>query len=204
MKISDLRVYGIDESIKASGFPMQTSIDFNGQLLQGDFNRAYKLGQAKSGSGHDCFLKGIVVQFNLKAPEFFWRQLDRYHFIDYISSQSKMHRLLKMDLDFMCNEYVDERLKDILREKIDAYNNFEVRQETCYCEYDKAYKSKLFLEVISNCPCGLELTARMVTNYLQIKSIINQRSNHKLEEHWGYFINYMRTNLPHYEELISM
>ncbi|MGL5712203.1 MAG: hypothetical protein ACRCX2_04235 [Paraclostridium sp.] len=203
MKITDLKVYGLHESILASGFPMQTQTQFDYEIDDTDLKRARNLGQAKTGSGHDCFLKGVVVQFNLTAPEFFWRQLDRYHFIDYISSQSKMHRLLKMDLDHVCNEYVDKRVIDILKEKIDNYNNFEIRDEPCYKEYDRLYKEKLFYEIISNCPCGLELTARMTTNYLQLKTIIAQRDNHKMQEHWGYFNNYMRCNLPRYEELIN-
>ena len=32
---------------------------------------ALKLSNAISGSGHDNFLKGIIVQFDLKYPEYF-------------------------------------------------------------------------------------------------------------------------------------
>ena len=37
-----------------------------------------------------------------------------------------------------------------------------------------------------SCPMGLELTARITTNYLQLKTIWNQRHEHKLAE-WRDF-----------------
>ena len=56
-------------------------------LIDKDYKRARHLGNAIPGSGHDCFLKGITVQFDLQVPEYIWRQLDRYHFIDYMRKQ---------------------------------------------------------------------------------------------------------------------
>ena len=40
--------------------------------------RALNLGGAKSGSGHDNALKGILVSFNMKADQSFWLQWERY------------------------------------------------------------------------------------------------------------------------------
>jgi hypothetical protein len=50
------------------------------------------------------------------------------------------------------------------------------------------------------CPMGLELTARITTNYLALKTIYNQRHNHKLEE-WRDFCKEIET-LPYAAELI--
>jgi hypothetical protein len=190
VKISNVNTYGLNESIVASGYPMTTEV---GEMLvrPSEFdkstNRAKILGQAKSGSGHDCFLKGIIVQFDLKAPEYFWRQFDRYHFHDYISSQSKMHCIVKMNISEMCNKYVDQRVIDVLNEKIVIYNENPTQENFQY--------------VISNCPMGFELTARITSNYLQEKSIRNQRKGHKLEE-WKYYIDWQDT-LPYFTELIG-
>ena len=87
VKVDNARVYGLDESIIASGYPMQVNTEDmeNVDLTEKDYKRIKHLGNAVAGSGHDCFLKGIVVQFDLQVPEYIWRQLDRYHFIDYIS-----------------------------------------------------------------------------------------------------------------------
>ena len=198
LKVDNARVYGLDESIIASGYPMQTyTVDLDELeildeevITKKDLKRSKHLGNAVAGSGHDCFLKGIIVQFDLQVPEYIWRQLDRYHFIDYISSQSKMHRITRIDLDSVCNRYVYDEVKEILKSIINKYE----------AETDTDKKKELFNEIIANTPSGLMLTARMTTNYLQLKSIINQRSNHKMQE-WRYLCDWFKT-LPMFEELV--
>ena len=110
IKVDNVRIYGLNESVIASGYPMQIETHDMNKVVIGDkdLKRVKHLGNATPGSGHDCFLKGITVQFDLQVPEYIWRQLDRYHFIDYVSSQSKMHRMLKIDIDKACNKYVTE------------------------------------------------------------------------------------------------
>ena len=189
IKVDNVRIYGIEESIIASGYPMQTET-FNMNeinLKDKDLKRAMHLGNAVAGSGHDCFTKGITVQFDLQVPEYIWRQLDRYHFIDYVSSQSKMHRILKIDLDKACNKYVLDSTKETLKNLIDTYNR----------ETNDLGKKELFNHIIANTPSGLMLTARMTTNYLQLKSIVNQRSNHKMQE-WRLLCDYFKT-LPMFD-----
>ena len=192
IKVDNARVYGLEESIVASGYPMQVNTEDmeNVDLTEKDYKRIKHLGNAVPGSGHDCFLKGIIVQFDLQVPEYIWRQLDRYHFIDYISSQSKMHRITKINLDSVCNRYVYDEVKEILKSIIDKYE----------AETDTDKKKELFNEIIANTPSGLMLTARMTTNYLQLKSIINQRSNHKMQE-WKHLCDWFKT-LPMLEELV--
>lgn len=202
IKVDNVRIYGIEESIIASGYPMQTET-FNMNeinLKDKDLKRAMHLGNAVAGSGHDCFAKGITVQFDLQVPEYIWRQLDRYHFIDYVSSQSKMHRILKMDLNKACNKYVTETSINLLNYLIEEYNkinndtDFEVKLRN-----DEVVTSKedVFNMIIANTPSGLMLTARMTTNYLQLKSIVNQRSNHKMQE-WRLLCDYFKT-LPMFD-----
>ena len=189
IKVDNVRIYGLNESIIASGYPMQVdTFDMNKVVIgDKDLKRVKHLGNAVPGSGHDCFAKGVTVQFDLQVPEYIWRQLDRYHFIDYVSSQSKMHRILKMDIDKTCNKYVLESTKTNLKSLIDLYNKETV---------DLA-KKELFNHIIANTPCGLMLTARMTTNYLQLKSIVNQRSNHKMQE-WRLLCDYFKT-LPMFD-----
>lgn len=199
MNISNVKTYGLNESVFASGYPMTNQIKTKmkvipDEFIDKDFKRAKNLGNTKSGSGHDCFLKGIIIQFDLQAPEYFWRQFDRYHFHDYISSQSKMHCITKFDIKTMCNHYVDERIINILKSKIESYNLCKER----YPENIELLQ-KQFQEILSNTPMGLELTARITSNYLQEKSIYNQRVNHKLEE-WQYYCNWL-TTLPMFREL---
>ena len=189
IKVDNVRIYGLNESVIASGYPMQIETHDMNKVVIGekDLRRVKHLGNATPGSGHDCFAKGITVQFDLQVPEYIWRQLDRYHFIDYVSSQSKMHRILKMDIDKACNKYVLDSTKETLKNLIDTYNR----------EVSDLGKKELFNHVIANTPCGLMLTARMTTNYLQLKSIVNQRSNHKMQE-WRLLCDYFKT-LPMFD-----
>lgn len=208
IKVDNVRVYGLEESIIASGYPMQTKTVpmadnapvTNLVISDKDMKRAKHLGNAVAGSGHDCFAKGITVQFDLQVPEYIWRQLDRYHFIDYVSSQSKMHRILKMDLNKACNKYVTETSINLLNYLIEEYNkinndtDFKVKLRNGEVVTNK---EDVFNMIIANTPSGIMLTARMTTNYLQLKSIVNQRSNHKMQE-WRLLCDYFKT-LPMFD-----
>lgn len=222
IKVDNARVYGLGESIIASGYPMQIGTKLMADnspvekivIGETDMKRAKHLGKAIPGSGHDCYLKGITLQFDLQVPEYIWRQLDRYHFIDYVSSQSKMHRILKMDIDKACNKYVDWEVIDNLEEIIYYYNNFEEELEGFKKnnpkgefgftlrngEMVKGTKEELFNIIVANIPSGLMLTARMTTNYLQLKSIINQREHHKMQE-WRYLTDWFK-GLPMVSDII--
>ena len=202
IKVDNVRIYGLNESVIASGYPMQIETHDMNKVVIGDkdLKRVKHLGNATPGSGHDCFLKGITVQFDLQVPEYIWRQLDRYHFIDYVSSQSKMHRIFKMDLNKACNKYVTETSINLLNYLIEEYNkinndtDFKVKLRNGEVVTNK---EDVFNMIIANTPSGLMLTARMTTNYLQLKSIVNQRSNHKMQE-WRLLCDYFKT-LPMFD-----
>ena len=190
MKVTDIitnvNVYGLENAIKCSKYPMSVDIS----TLNTDItNTVKKLGNAKKGSGHDNFLKGIIVQFDLTMTPKMSVELERYHFIDFISSQSTMHRITKFDLDKAYIEYVDKRIIDIMKDKVTQYNN----------ETNKEKKEKLYLEILYSNPCGFKLTAGMTTNYQQLKTIYAQRKNHRLPE-WRTFCDWIET-LPYFKEI---
>lgn len=192
MEIKNVKVYDLEESIKASSYPMAVGstpeeVSFS-DLIEGDFNRAQRLGSVKSGTGHDNFLKGIVVNFDVFAPQYWWPQFQRYHFADIVSSQSKMHRLTKMDLDTQYNEWVVPEAKIIVKDLISEYNNEPSKDN--------------FQKLVSNVPMGLNLGARITTNYLQLKSIHSQRRHHRLNE-WQYFCDWVES-LPYFTDFVKV
>ena len=115
-EIKNVEVYGLEESVIRSGYPMTIEdIELKHRYVQNDFKRAEKLSKMPAGSGHDVFLRGIIVQFDLKYPQYLSMQLQRYNFIDIISSQSKMHTITKQELNKNnCNKYVDKKIVVIL------------------------------------------------------------------------------------------
>ena len=184
--INNVNIYGLEESIAASGYPMSTEIlnlvDLKKTSIK-DHQRANKLANAPIGSGHDQFLTSIIVQFDLTFPLKTWVELQRYHFIDFCSSMSTMHRITQMNLEKSCNEYVDKKILDILKELV--YN------------YNKNPTNENFYKLIYNIPSGFEYTARLTTNYRQLKTIYSQRKNHRLPD-WHIFCNWIK-ELPHSE-----
>ena len=182
MKITNTEVYGLESSLIASGFPMRVEFDSEEQI-ETSIKRGIKLGNSKSGSGHNCFLKGIVVNFEIEYAMYWTPQLQRYHFIDFISSSSSMH---KGKLGIKFNEYVDDVVKDVVNRKIFIYNENPTELN--------------FMKMISNFPQGQLKFAGMTTNYLQIQSIYRQRAKfHKLED-WHIFCAWAET-LPKFVEL---
>lgn len=147
------------------------------------------------GEGHDQWLTGVIVQFDLSFTNKAWVEMERYHFMDFVSSQSTMHRITKFDLDKSYNSYVDPRSVDIMREKIEEYNRIANDPRI-----DEEAKKQLYLQILYSNPAGFIITAGMTTNYRQLKGIYHQRKNHRLPE-WREFCQWVET-LP-YSYLIT-
>lgn len=180
--IENTQVYGLDRAIKASGNPMRTR--FNRDIVSDkDILRAEKLGNARPGSGHDNFLKGILVQMDVTAPLFWWKQAQRYHWFDFVSSQSTMHCLLKFNVKTQCVDETDPRVLEVLDSLIKEYNEMPEMSEE---------KKKLWRIIVASLPCGFCLGATMTTNYQQLKTMYNQRKTHKLVE-WQEFCRWCET-----------
>ena len=163
----------------------------------GNLKRIRALGGARQGSGHDTFLKGIVVQFDLKYPQYLTPQLQRYHWIDIISSQSKMHSLTKMkDTDNNYNKYVFAFNIEVINALVEYYNecdNYPVQWSIASAvQASINSKEEMFQYIISNLPMGFELWMGISTNYLQLKTVYKQRKTHDLEE-WRDFCKWIET-----------
>lgn len=157
-----------------------------------DLKRAEKLSIASvhDNGAHGQFLTGIRVAFDLTFSNKAWVEAERYRFLEFVSSQSTMHRITKFDLDKQYNKYVDPRVINIMKEKVEEYNSME----------DSPEKVEKYLEILYTNPAGFELTARLTTNYRCLKNIYAQRKNHRLPE-WRAFCLWIES-LPYAKELI--
>lgn len=196
MVVNNVNVYGLEESIRGAKFPMAVDINkLNSELTQG----IKSLAQTPKGSGHDNWLNGVIVQFDLTFSVKAWTEAQRYHFLDFVSSQSTMHRITKFDLDNSYMEYVDKRIVEIMKEKVKEYNELESKEDKTQEENDKL--KEMYLKILYSNPCGFRLTARMTTNYRQLKTIYSQRKYHRLPE-WREFCSWVET-LPYAELIIG-
>ena len=184
MRVENYKVYDLEESIKASKYPMAVNTD----KCTTDITKTVKsLALSGKGEGHDQFLTGIRVAFDLTFTNKAWVELERYRFVEFVSSQSTMHRISKFDLTQQYNEYVDKRIIDIMNELKDTYNKTQDKED--------------YLRLLYSNPSGFELTARLTTNYRALKTVYSQRKNHRLPE-WREFCKWIET-LPYAQELIT-
>ena len=80
--VNNVNIYGLEESIRGAKFPMATDVNkLNSELTKGIKNLAL----SNPGEGHDQFLTGIIVQFDLTFTVKAWTEAERYHFLDFVS-----------------------------------------------------------------------------------------------------------------------
>lgn len=204
--VSNVKIYDLDECLVAAGYPMRTVAEQH-PVTEQDKNRGSNLVKAtKDGNtAHSQFLTGIRVNFDLTCSNKMWVEAERYRFLEFVSSQSTMHRITKFDLNQAYNRYVDKRIVEIMKEKVEEYNAFiEVREAAkghpeVVAELNKILK-EMYLEILYSNPAGFTLTARMTTNYRCLRNIYKQRKDHRLPE-WREFCKWIET-LPYAEEFL--
>ena len=181
--IKNVEVFGLERSVAASRYPMAADVSgCPSDITKGTL----ALAQCRTGTGHDQFLTGIIVQFDLTFTLAAWADAGASDWIDLISRQSIVPKAAKFDISSQCIGYVSP-------EVIAACQALQ-----------KAYKKEPtpenYLKLLYNLPVGFRLTARMTTNYRQLKTIYQQRKDHRLPE-WRCFCDFIE-GLP-FSEFIT-
>lgn len=188
MKLENINVYDLKESIIASGYPMRVNAEMKDEISDKDIKRCLNLVKASNGNGaHAQFLTGIRVSFDLTCSLKMWIEAERYRFLEFVSSQSTMHKIAKFDIEKQCNKYVNKEIINHIKTLIDIYNN------------DPSIEN--YLTLLYNIPSGFELKARMTTNYRSLLNIYVQRKDHRLPE-WREFCKEL-LNLPYFKEFVD-
>lgn len=183
--VTNTKVYGLDESIIRAKYPMSVDIStLNSDVTKG----ILALAGCEKGTGHDNWLNGVIVQFDLTYTVKAWTEAERYHFLDFVSSQSTMHRIAQFDLDEQYDSHTDPRIIEIVKELAAKYNETKDPED--------------YIRLLMSNPCGFQLTAGMTTNYRQLKTIYAQRRTHRLPE-WREFCKWIET-LPFAKEFICV
>ena len=216
LEISNVKVYDLEESVIACRNAFRTEMpQYTKEEFEKSLDRAIQLANTPNGSGHQNWLKGVRVSFDIKYPNYISPELQRYNWLDIVTSSSKMHRLMEMDLDMACNKYVCQPIIDKMKSLIQTYKDIKDAKNFTFATFHFRDKSAIttgdqekalyyaFMAVVSNCPQGIELFMRCSTNYLQLRNIYHQRKNHKLIDDWriGFCQNFVE-KLPYAEEFI--
>ena len=206
--IQNVHVYGLYESIYRSGYPMfkeaPTEAQFQetvaeiglawerGEPDNPHIKRAIQLANAKGG-GHDQFLAGITVTFDMTLSNKAWVEAERYRFLTFISSMSTMHRVAFFQIGESCNAHTGKEAIQAAERLQDIYNSIDGTVEP-------KRKKEAYLELLYNLPTGFELMAGMITNYRCLRNIYEQRRSHRLPD-WHVVCDWIET-LPLAGELI--
>jgi hypothetical protein len=177
--------HGYDEALIGMGlsFGVTSGIAFefvNGTLDSQVRERMAKRARILSGKGlgHDKFLRQIMTHIYIKAPLYWWKQMDQYKVGTTTTSESTMHTLGKRSLtqhDF--EDPINPMLLDIFNVYIACGDYKSLNNEL----------SQGFLQ-------GRVWSG----SYANILNIIEQREGHKLKQ-WDFFINSMKSQLKHPE-----
>jgi len=184
VKVENVKVYDLEESIKASKYPMSVDTESCNYDVT---DRVKSLANCDKGEGHDQWLTGVRIAFDLTFSNKAWVELERYRFIEFVSSQSTMHKISKFNLKNQYNRYVDPKIIEVMEELKEIYNKTKDIED--------------YLKLLYSNPAGFELTARLTTNYRALKTVYSQRKTHRLPE-WRTFCKWIES-LPMSELIIN-
>ena len=152
----------------------------------------------KAGPEHRKFLRMIHVQADVKAPRYWWVEMDKYKYVE-ANSSSTMHLITKRPLtvdDFSVSNpavktHLINNILKILNLNIQRYNE----------QSDKELKDIYFSTIKQLLPESYNQLRTIDTDYECLLSIYKQRKNHRLLE-WREFCNWVET-LPYMEEFLA-
>ena len=183
---------------------------------ENDLTLAQKL--IKNGSEHRKFLRQIFISVDITAPLYWWKEYDTYKVGTVANSCSTMHKLTSVPITKDCFEIDDCNLDLSYTQKLDNIDfTFSIDSEflsiidfleSLRLKYLETKDKTYWKELIRFLPESWLQKRTCTLNYENVLSIINQRSEHKLNEWSGKdnstkpnFIAWAKT-LPYAQELL--
>lgn len=194
-----LEDYGIEFNENVSWTPYK--------IGQDDMKVAQKL--VAAGSPHNKFLRQIFISMDITAPLTWWKQMDQYKVGTVTDSESTMHTLGKYPITKECFEMDDYNgsLKVYDREPYnpdtkvdDVWEQLVEVCETLRQRYNETKDVCYWNELVRLLPESYLQTRTWTGNYAVLRSIIQQRSGHRLHN-WQQFIDHCR-QLPYAKQLL--
>lgn len=189
-----------------------TSSELYTHIGENDLKLAQQL--IKAGPEHRKFLRQIFVSVDITAPLFWWKEFDTYKVGTTANSTSTMHKLATTPITIDCFE-TDDYVYDILARlndpgMVDIENDLIPFLEELRVQYLKTKDKRYWKELIRWLPESWLQTRTVTMNYENVRTMIHQRKNHKLNEWSGKdnpnmpnFISWTKT-LPYADELLSI
>lgn len=172
---------------------------------------------SRAGSDHAKFKRMINVYADIKAPLYWWKEMDTYKVGTVRNSCSTMHKIAERQFkwDDFSTEHLGVETKgiDCDGNEVDDYKNLwpEAMRKIIYIlnvarhfyleETDPDTKKEYWWQMIQLLPSSYNQSATLMFNYETLTNIYRSRKNHKLDE-WHTFCDWIET-LPHARGIIT-
>lgn len=200
MKFEKTEVFGMESATRGMRNPLESWHKSDSYWGNNEYNlESYVLGEndislmqklIKAGTEHRKFMRQIFVSVDITAPLYWWKEFETYKVGVTANSTSTMHKLASKPITMDCFEN---------GEMIYSFTIAELEMNRL--KYLETKDKNEWKRLIVNLPSSWLQTRTVTMNYENVRTMIHQRTNHKLTEWSKDFIEWAKT-LPYSEELL--
>lgn len=204
IKLENTEVMGWEHAMRGMRNPMNswTKADsythvsdlFVDEFVMGPNDHDLAMRLAKGGSVHAKYRRMIAVYVDITAPLYWWKEFDTYKVGTVANSCSTMHKIAdhEFTLDDFSTDHLTEGSLKVLQSTIDRLN-------FCREVYLKDKDKDVWWQMIQLLPTSYNQRRTLDLNYETCRTIIHQRSGHKLDE-WNKLVEILK-DLPYMGDL---
>lgn len=172
----------LDDSEEFSTFENDT---IKMETVVGKNDKALARKLIDAGPSHRKFMRQIFVSMDIKAPLYWWKEFDTYKVGTVANSCSTMHTI--MNKEFAIDDFShDKMLLGVQRSLEDIVWHLNTLRTKYLDEENPDVKKKYWYSIIQLLPSSYNQIRTVTMSYENLRSIYEQRKNHKLDE-WRIF-----------------
>ena len=167
--------------------------DMAGCLGEKDLARMQDL--VKQGSDQSKFMRYLVVNCDITAPYYWWKEFSTYKVGTVANSTTTTQRL--RDEEFSTAQFATEHLSP---ESLAALETFLAHLETCRLRFKENGNKDDWWQITQMLPTGWLQKRTVALNYEVLRKMYFARRNHNLDE-WHQFCDWA-CSLPYFKALV--
>ena len=204
IEIQNFDVYNFENAMRGMRNPMNSwknNDTYGLKIGPKDIDLAERL--ISAGQPNEKFLRQIFVSIDIKAPLYWWKEMDTYKVGTTSDSCSTMHKIMAKEFsinDFSCDN--NSVATDMYDKLIDYLNKLRQYYLDTKDKYKTQSNNPYWRALIQILPEGYNQLRTWTGSYANLRNIYQQRKSHKLTE-WISFCSYIAQNAPYAEQLIT-
>ena len=162
----------------------------------------------KGGSEHRKYLRQIFVTMDVTAPLYWWKEFDTYKVGTVTNSCSTMHKIHSKEFtldDFSYDHLTNSETLELAVDDVEPTGIYITNKSLLEIiiavlnsnrnDFIKTKDKQYWWQMIQLLPSSYNQKRTVTMNYENVMTMINQRSNHKLDE-WRDFVRVLK-GLPY-------